>query len=343
MPELSMPQIEVTPFEHENISTAAGLFRRGLQRLRRLTTNLSPVMDDVAALTPRLEGLVSRSSALCAVHEGELAGYFGWIVIDDFRGTGRRAALSLEWMHAIDEGLETPAYNALYRRAASAWQESGVQIHAVSLLAGSPASEKAWFWNGFGLAVVDAVRSNRTIEAPVPDGFTLRQAERSDAATLCELEAEHVQHYAAPPVLMPLRHASNPAEMDGFLSTPGSRIWLAEKDGAAAAYLQFQDISDGAAEVVRCSDNTAITGAYTRPQQRGLGLAPALLDAGLQDAAQRGFKRCSVDFESFNPEASAFWMRYFTPVSFSLIRVPENALLSAQHAVSAQPPNSQAE
>jgi ribosomal protein S18 acetylase RimI-like enzyme len=322
-----MPYIKVIPFEHEYVPAAAELFRRGLKRLRRLTTNLSPVLDDEAALHPRLESLVRRGSALCAVHEGEIAGYFGWIVIDDFRDTGRRAGLSLEWMHAVDEGLEMPVYNALYRRAALAWQESGVQIHAVSLLAGSPASEQAWFWNGFGLAVVDAVRSTRSIEAPVPDKFILRLAERADAAWLCELEAEHFQHYAAPPVLMPLRRSSSLDEMDEFLNKAGNRIWLAEKNGAAAAYLQFQDESHGAAEVVQSSDNTAITGAYTRPQQRGLGLAPALLDAGLKDAAQRGFKRCSVDFETFNPEAAAFWMHYFTPVCFSLLRVPENALL----------------
>jgi hypothetical protein len=33
---------------------------------------------------------------------------------------------------------------------------------------------------------------------------------------------------------------------------------------------------------------------------------------------------CAVNFESFNPEAATFWMRYFEPVGLSVMRVPEN-------------------
>jgi hypothetical protein len=48
-----------------------------------------------------------------------------------------------------------------------------------------------------------------------------------------------------------------------------------------------------------------------------------MLDAALRDYAARDFRRCSVDFESFNPEAAAFWLRYFEPVCYSVLRVPE--------------------
>jgi len=60
-----------------------------------------------------------------------------------------------------------------------------------------------------------------------------------------------------------------------------------------------------------------------RPEYRGRGAAPALLDAALRDYAARGFERCAVDFESFNPEAASFWVNYFKPVCYSLMRVPE--------------------
>jgi hypothetical protein len=37
----------------------------------------------------------------------------------------------------------------------------------------------------------------------------------------------------------------------------------------------------------------------------------------------QGFERCSVDFESFNPGAACFWMKYIDPVVYSFMRHPE--------------------
>jgi len=81
-----------------------------------------------------------------------------------------------------------------------------------------------------------------------------------------------------------------------------------------------------AATALGPSQTIAITGAFVRAEQRGRGLAAALLRAALEDHRARGFHRCAVDFESFNPEAAAFWPRYFQPVCYSLMRIPERAL-----------------
>jgi GNAT superfamily N-acetyltransferase len=74
---------------------------------------------------------------------------------------------------------------------------------------------------------------------------------------------------------------------------------------------------------VQSEKTIAITGAYTRPEYRGQRAAVSILDAAIQDYAAKGFERCSVDFESFNPEAAHFWMKYFQPVCLSLMRHPE--------------------
>jgi hypothetical protein len=58
---------------------------------------------------------------------------------------------------------------------------------------------------------------------------------------------------------------------------------------------------------------------------RALYRAAAARWAALGDYGGRGFTRCAVDFESFNPEAAVFWMKYFTPVCLSVMRVPETA------------------
>jgi hypothetical protein len=49
-----------------------------------------------------------------------------------------------------------------------------------------------------------------------------------------------------------------------------------------------------------------------------------MLDAAIRYYAAEGLASCAVDFEAFNPEATAFWLRHFTPVCHSLMRVPES-------------------
>jgi GNAT superfamily N-acetyltransferase len=63
-----------------------------------------------------------------------------------------------------------------------------------------------------------------------------------------------------------------------------------------------------------------ISGAFTIEAARGRGVAALLLDHALAWARARGCERCSVDFETMNTLAARFWMRWFEPVSFSLVR-----------------------
>ncbi|MFO7678913.1 MAG: GNAT family N-acetyltransferase, partial [Chloroflexota bacterium] len=79
---------------------------------------------------------------------------------------------------------------------------------------------------------------------------------------------------------------------------------------------------DGVA-IVESEQTMTITGAYVRPAYRGQRVAAALLDAALHHYQERDFTCCALNFESFNPEASAFWLNHFEPVCYSLLRVLE--------------------
>jgi hypothetical protein len=58
---------------------------------------------------------------------------------------------------------KTAVYQALYRAAAAQWSAAGCQVHAITLLAQDEEAKQAWFWQGFGLTVVDAVRPVRPL------------------------------------------------------------------------------------------------------------------------------------------------------------------------------------
>lgn len=323
--------MEITPFRKEWIPQAAALFVRHFSRLRERVPVLPDTMAGADHVAGKLDSLFDQCPGVAALAGGRLAGYMGWYLIDQFRGADRKAAYCPEWGHAATEGSATPIYRAaiyraLYRAASAQWLAEGCQTHALTLLAHDPEVERAWFWNGFGLTVVDAVRSLDPLGAPSPAGLTIRKASPADADALASIEAEHWGHYAQPPVLMMSNEADDAAGFVRLLANPDNAVWIAvDGAGALASYMRFEGRSFGAADAVNADTTAAATGAYTRPAYRGRGIAAALLDAALRDYADRGFARCSVDFESFNPEAAVFWMKYFEPVCLSVLRVPERA------------------
>lgn len=315
--------MNILPFQKEHIPEAAGLFIQNFKKLRRAAPLLPDCLEDPRRVGELLENLLTYSGGVAAFENGRMAGCLGWWLVDNFRGTPRRGAYCPEWAHTTLEEGRPAIYRALYRSAAAQWLDSGCQVHAITLLACDREAVDTWFWNGFGLWVVDALRPTAPINAPLPGGYSLRKATPEEVEPLALLEAEHWRHYAQPPTLMVTNGANSAEELRGFINNPDNSAWLAWQGGELAGYLRFENRIDGAAEIIAGPGITGITGAYVRPAHRGRGLAPALLDCALRDYAARGYHACATDFESFNPEAAAFWPRYFETVALSLVRVPE--------------------
>ena len=316
--------IEIQPLDASHLLAAGDLFAPVFRRLRRAVPVLPDAFESPDETAGRLRWMVDRGQALGAFEGGRLAGYLAWYIVDDFRGTPRRGAYSPEWAHAAPAGREEPVYRALYRLASSRWTELGCGVHAISLLADSDEARRVWFWSGFGMHCVDAVRWLDPLGVSPAPGYTLHQAAPADAALLAELDAEHWRHYAAPPVFMASSHPGSPEEYADFLGDARNTGWLALEGERPAAFLRFEPHGDGSADILDSEFGMHCTGAYTRPEYRGRGLAAALLDLAIAHARATGLQRMTLDFESINPEATAFWLRYYTPVCHSLIRTPES-------------------
>lgn len=316
--------MNILPLKKEHIQEAAVLFAQSFMKLHQAVPALPDRMETPACTAKYLDELLANSGAVAAFDGGRLVGYLGWWIVDGFRDTDRKAAYCPVWAHAAaGESEKSRIYRALYREASAQWFAARCQAHAITLLANDEAAQQAWFWNGFGLTVVDAIRSLDPLDIQPPANYTLRKAGAADAVALAAIEAEHWRHYAEPPTLMVSNGANTAHEFVQLLAEPENSVWTAWKGPELAGYFRFEGLSHGATEIVSHEGTTAITGAYVRPQYRGQRLAAALLDTALSEYRERGYARCSVDFELFNPEAAAFWTRYFEPVCFSVVRVPE--------------------
>ena len=73
----------------------------------------------------------------------------------------------------------------------------------------------------------------------------------------------------------------------------------------------------------------ACTGAYTVERYRRSGIGAALLNRLIAEAKSARYERLSVDFESINTLGSRFWLKYFKPVCYSVIRTLDDRVLWA--------------
>ncbi|MEA4906834.1 MAG: GNAT family N-acetyltransferase [Anaerolineaceae bacterium] len=317
--------MQIVELCEEHLPEAAALFCARYRQLRRATPALPGLLENESRVSSMLELFLPQGRGLAALQGGRLAGYLGWFLADHFRETQRKGAYVPEWAHAVLVPDTANVYGALYRAASTRWVVEGVGAHAISLLANDRAGRETWFWNGFGLMVVDAVRAVFPLDPPAVTQLGIRRACLDDAPLLSALDAEHWAHYTRPPVLMAPQEPLSATGCAEQLARSGNSVWLALDGERPVGFLRFEAGGGDACAVVEADTTVAITGAYVRPPYRGLGAMAALLDTALGDYLTQGYGCCAVDFESFNPEAARFWMKYFQPVCYSLLRIPENA------------------
>jgi ribosomal protein S18 acetylase RimI-like enzyme len=316
--------MKILAFDARYRDQAAELFVQDFKLLRRAVPALPDRLEDPEEVASLLGDLFQRCPGVIAVEDDRLAGYLGWFVAVRFRETDRKGAYVPEWGHAAAAERKPAIYQALYRAAAEQWSAAGCGAHAITLLAHDQAAQHAWFWNGFGLTVVDAVRPMQPLAVSGQTDLAIRKATIDDAAHLAVLDAEHWQHYTRAPIFMTPRQGSTADQAAEFLSRPKNSIWLALDREGPIGFARYEGYDFDSVAMVESEQTIAITGAYVRPAYRGRKAGVALLDAALRDYAARGFTCCTVNFESFNPEAVAFWMKYFDPVGLSVVRVPES-------------------
>lgn len=315
--------MEIPTVKKDHLPDMAALFVQNLKQLRSKVPVLPDLMEDTARISGMLEGLHKKCAGVVALDGGKVIGYMLWFLVDEFRNTDRRAAYCPEWGHATIAASKPEIYRAMYRAAATRWAEAGCRCHCISLLAHDRQAQDVWFWNGFGLLVVDAIRSVSLLDVPAPGGITIRRASPDDVGAISILEVEHAEHYTQAPVLMDAYEPRGISALTQSMSEPKNSIWLALDGNLYAGYMRFVVGNEDSLAVVRAPDGFANTGVYIRPQYRGRKIAVAMLNAAMQHYADQGYKRVSVDFESFNPEAAAFWPKYFELVGLSVMRVPE--------------------
>jgi GNAT superfamily N-acetyltransferase len=315
--------MEILPFTPQYLPAAAELFVRNFSILRKSVPALPGTLEDAALIAGKINGLLQDHPGIVALENGRLVGYLTWLVADHFRNTDRRGAYCPEWAHAAAAEGQSKVYRALYREAARQWAAQGCQVHAITLLAHDQEALQTWFWSGFGMGTVDAVRPMQPLAGFSQTQLTIRRAVTADADALESLDREHCHYYTQSPVFMALPKSDDAEEFRMFLAAPKNSVWLALADDRLAGFLRLDGYENDGADALSSPEMVKISGAFVRPAFRKQGANSAMLAAALQYYADLGMTCCAVDFEAFNPDAAAFWLRHFQPVCLSVMRIPE--------------------
>jgi GNAT superfamily N-acetyltransferase len=314
--------LKITPLKEEHIEDAAALVSRSFLDLWEQVPILPRQYSQLTVLRPLLQNLMlAGQPGVAAFENGRLVGFLiGWLM-PSFRG--KRSTYSPEWANAACLEDSQRIYEEMYTQLAGIWKAENYLSHYISLFPNDVHALRTLSWLDFGMISVDAVRSTD----PVPGGgdFNIRRAGPRDLELVMQLHEDLRQYMQTPPVFF-LAEKKDRSYYEAWLQDPGKVVWLADWHSEPAAIMRLGPADDDVCAIIYDEKTTSIYAAFTREEARQGGLATALLDRALESARASGYERCAVSFEPMNVLGSRFWLKYFSPVCYSVHRQVDERL-----------------
>lgn len=312
--------IYTVPFGHCHINEASALAERNYCEERGAVG----VLPDNCRI-PDLTRFADEGCGVAAFDGNKMVGYLCALPPrDHFFGTDASGVFSPVHAHATQRNERKLIYKLMYQSAAEMWLSAGVTYHAVALYAHDTDALRAFFTYGFGLRCVDAVRGLTPITGCPTHRLTLRRLERDEALAVRHLRALLTEHLSHSPCFM----YTSPEAFSEWLERAETRdsVLYAAYDGESiVAFTETTD--EGENFITYAGSMKSICGAYCLPEYRGKGIMQSLINFIITDLQSAGHTLLGVDYESFNPTANAFWGKYFTAYTNSVVRrVDENIL-----------------
>jgi GNAT superfamily N-acetyltransferase len=317
---------ELIQLKEDHLEDAAALVSRHYINLREQNPYLPQSYTQVPTLLPLLQNIIQAGCpGVAAINKGKLVGFLtGW-QMPSFRG--KRSTYSPEWANATTSANSQQIYKEMYSYLADIWVTEHYVDHYISLFSNNVQALRVWYWMNFGMISVDAIRGLDAI--PCQNNIYIRRAGAKDLERVMELH-EALQRYMKGPPIYLLTDTRNRIYYAEWLQDPEKAVWLAYWHNEPAAFMRMGPADDDVCTIIYDEKTTSIYAAYTIQKARSAGIATALLNHALQAALTKGYERCAVSFEPMNLLGTRFWLKYFRPVCFSVVRHIDDRLTQSQ-------------
>jgi GNAT superfamily N-acetyltransferase len=239
----------------------------------------------------------------------------GWH-LQSFRG--QRSAYSPEYANAAELEDSPRICKEMYSQLAAIWVAEKYVAHYISLFPNDVDALRAWYWMGFGMIAVDALRGLDPLQGYDLE-VSIRRAEPQDLERVIELHDGLSRYMKGTPIFLPTEREDR-SYYEEWLCNPDKVVWLAYRNEEPVAFMRLGPASENVCIIIYEEKTTSIYAAFTKEKVRGEGIATALLDQALNAARASGYERCAVSFEPMNVLGSRFWLEHFRPVCYSVLR-----------------------
>lgn len=303
--------VNVRPFHSGDVVPVARRVRATLLRDAQRCSLLNPSFDtdEFASVLANLD-----EGAYVAEVDGRLVGHLIGTILESPE-FGLSTWMSPDGVSFDDERV----LEELYSVAAERWIRQGSLEHFAWVFDALD-DTSAWHDLGFARAHRRGVMALRDWREPDwPEGYRPRLGGLEDLNLAIELDQVLDEGQRRGPSFAIFGdHATRPDDLRELLEDPDVRYYVVDADEVAVA-----QCATFALEARRGSfDRTVhLSALVVRPEHEGRGVARALVDHALKEAALEGARYAEVNWRVTNRRADRFWRRYgFTPTYVRLHR-----------------------
>lgn len=303
-----MNGVEIVPMASEHLGAAARLVAERQERLRFAEAALPARYTDPEAVEPRIAAQLETHGAAGTAAigpDGELAGFLVGVPRSG-EPWGPGVWVTLE-AHA---SVEPETMRDLYATWSSALVERGMLNHYVEVPSAEPGPLRAWRQLGFAQMHEYGLRETDVSDLPPTAGITIRRASMDDREIVERLSGVISGIQSQSPSYSPMSPRAREAERDDYLEEIDGPdgFWLAVDAtdgrplGMTISYAPDPGLAvpDGA---------TYLGSTMALPEERGRGVARALLRFVLERGRDAGATHCVTNWRTTNLLASRTWPR----------------------------------
>lgn len=315
--------MRIVDFTATHIEQATLIAMQNYEKERGFVPALPPT-DKLPDLTP----FAQNGLGVAAFDNDTMLGFLCCVspFQNAFRSTDAIGVFSPMGANGVIGGDRAKIYAWLYQVAGEKWARAGASSHAVCLYAHDKEAQEQFLRYGFGLRCVDAIRGMNDIIAPRCDDIDFSELMSDDVSQVLSLDHMLDAHMAASPTFI-LRPSETEASLLDNAIRFQCRYFAAEANGEIAAFIKAE--RDGETFICDTPGYLHITGAFCLPAYRGKSLYQNLLMYMVHTLRAEGYTRLGVDFESINPAAYGFWLKYFDAYTYGVVRrIDEHAVIN---------------
>lgn len=313
--------MKIIDFTKQHIAEAATLVLAAYEEERRCVESL-PAIQTTMDLTEFAE----NGLGVAAFEENEMVGFLCCCspFACAFGSTDVKGVFSPMGANAAVSKNCQKIYAAMYQAAAMKWVKAGAVSHAICLYAHDEDAQQQFYRYGFGLRCVDAIRPMDLIDCKYCANYTYFELKIDDYHLIYPFKMELNSHFCQSPSFVKQKIKTKKeflaSAMDGE-----TRYFAAKLNDDICACLSISD--EGETFVTGGKEYCHINMAYCRPEHRGKGVYQNLLNFVIARLKAEGYTRLGVDFESLNPTAYGFWLKYFTAYTSGIVRRIDERIL----------------